>query len=123
MNMEAEFDEIKKRLASLEDRVMDLEFGSTPIDDHIALSLTVPDALRKTLFAVAKLGEATAVDVSKYTQRHRTMENRHLNELVRSGWLNEKRISKKKYYSLKRRVDQQQSVLEINKALDDLLGE
>ena len=123
MNMEAEFDEIKKRLASLEDRVMDLEFGSTPIDDHIALSLTVPDALRKTLFAVAKLGEATAVDVSKYTKRHRTMENRHLNELVRSGWLNEKRISKKKYYSLKRRVDQQQSVLEINKALDDLLGE
>lgn len=120
--------QINDRLASLESRLSNIESRFTPvIDDKMALFLTVPDTLRKSLFAVSQLESGTADDVSEITMRHRSIENKYLNELVRSGWLERERDGKKIYYKLKKAIDSKKSeyhiaVDELENKLDQLLG-
>ncbi len=107
------------RLASIESRVLGIESRFTPvIDDKMALFLTVPDTIRKSLFAVSQIKRGTADDVSEVTGRHRSIENKYLNELVRSGWLDKEREGKKIYYILKKKVGNTES--EYKNALDEL---
>ncbi len=119
--------DFEKRLLSLERRVDELESRLHPVvEDRVALFLTVPDTLRKSLFAVSELSQATADDVCRRTCRHRSIENKYLNELVRAGWLTRKRIGKKVYYSPQKRKEGQSSIVaetidELDKKLEEIL--
>lgn len=122
------FKALEKRLLSLERRMEEIESRLHPIvEDQVALYLTVPDSLRKSLFAVSELSKATADDVCIRTGRHRSIENKYLNELVRAGWLNRERIGKKVYYSLRKKKEEKsqeviESIDELDKKLADILG-
>ncbi|MDY0386223.1 MAG: hypothetical protein RBT65_03660 [Methanolobus sp.] len=99
-------DDMNERLKSLELRIIELESRNFPqIDDKMAVFLTVPDSIRKSLFAVSKLKSCTADEVSAITGRHRSIENKYLNELYRAGWLERERKGKKIYYSLSNKTD------------------
>jgi len=96
---------LEERLNDLESRILRIEGRLNPaVDDRMASFLRIPYKIRRSLFAVAQLGEGTAVEVGMITDRHMSLENRYLNELVRSGWLERKRIGKKIYYCLKKTV-------------------
>lgn len=120
--------DINDRLKSLELRIADLEARNSPaINDKMAVFLTVPDSIRKSLFAVSKLTSCTADEVSEVTGRHRSIENKYLNELYRAGWLERERKGKKIYYSLSQKVDNKSNeywsaVEEVESKLDQLLG-
>jgi hypothetical protein len=120
--------DLDDRLRQLESRVIEVEMRSSPpIDDKMAMFLTVPDSIRKSLFAVSSLVLCTADEVSGITGRHRSIENKYLNELYRSGWLKRDRKGKKIFYSLKKRLDAEKheceaAVEEIESKLDQLLG-
>ncbi len=119
--------DLEKRLLLLEQRVDELESRLHPaVEDRVALFLTVPDTLRKSLFAVSELSQATADEVCRRTGRHRSIENKYLNELVRAGWLTRKRIGKKVYYSPQKRKEGQSSIVaetidELDKKLEEIL--
>lgn len=114
-------DDINVRLGTLEQRISSIESRFSPVvEDKIALFLTVPDTIRKSLFAVSHLEKGTADEVSAFTGRHRSIENKYLNELVRSGWLGRERVGKKVYYYLKKSVDSPKS--EYHSAVDELEG-
>jgi DNA-binding transcriptional ArsR family regulator len=120
--------EINDRLKSLELRIAELESRNSPhVNDKMAAFLTVPDSIRKSLFAVSKLTSCTADEVSDVTGRHRSIENKYLNELYRAGWLERERKGKKIYYSLSNKVDNKNNehwsaVEEVENKLDQLLG-
>ncbi len=120
--------DLEKRLQSLEHRVEEIESRLHPVvEDKVAMFLTVPDSLRKSLFAVSELSTATAEDVCKRTGRHRSIENKYLNELVRTGWLTRQRIGKKVHYSPRKKKDQESSLVEetideLDKKLEEILG-
>jgi regulator of replication initiation timing len=122
------FKALEKRLLSIERRIEEIESRLHPIvEDQVALYLTVPDSLRKSLFAVSELSKATADDVCIKTGRHRSIENKYLNELVRAGWLKRERIGKKVYYSLRKKKEEKspeviESIDELDKKLEDILG-
>ena len=121
-------DELNCRLDLLEQRISNIESRFNPVvEDKMALFLTVPDTIRKSLFAVSHLERGTADDVSAFTGRHRSIENKYLNELVRAGWLGRERVGKKVYYYLKKAVDSPKSeyhsaVDELEDKLESLLG-
>jgi hypothetical protein len=54
----------------------------------------LPDHLRKTYLTVASKGECSATDVSVSTGRCRAVESNYLNQLVRQGWLSQRRVGK-----------------------------
>ncbi|MBN2111105.1 MAG: hypothetical protein JW705_08500 [Methanosarcinaceae archaeon] len=120
--------DIDRRLRSIESRLSKLEsYSSPPIEDKMAVFLTVPDSIRKSLFAVSKLESCTADEVSLVTGRHRSIENKYLNELYRGGWLERERKGKKIYYSMKKKAAQEKdnywsAVEEVEDRLDQLLG-
>lgn len=128
INTSTHLKDLEKRLILLERRVEDIESRLNPvIEDKVALFLTVPDSLRKSLFAVTELGNATADEVCERTGRHRSIENKYLNELVRAGWLVRQRVGKKVYYSPRKRKEMESSVVEetideLDKKLDEILG-
>ncbi|WP_333787193.1 hypothetical protein [Methanomethylovorans sp.] len=128
INIIALLNDLDDRLKLLESRVTEVEMRSSPpIDDKMALFLTVPDSIRKSLFAVSSLVSCTADEVSEITGRHRSIENKYLNELHRSGWLKRDRKGKKIFYSLKKKLDGERhecisAVEEIESKLDQLLG-
>jgi regulator of replication initiation timing len=117
----------ERRLQSLEHRVEEIESRFNPIvEDKVALYLTVPDSLRKSLFAVSALSKATADEVCARTERHRSIENKYLNELVRAGWLKRERVGKKVYYSYLKKKEQESpevigSIDELDRKLEEIL--
>jgi DNA-binding transcriptional ArsR family regulator len=128
INVIALLNDLDDRLRQLESRVAEVELRSSPpVDDKMAMFLTVPDSIRKSLLAVSTLGSSTADEVSEITGRHRSIENKYLNELYRSGWLKRDRKGKKIFYSLKKRLDSDKkqyvsAVEELESKLDQLLG-
>jgi DNA-binding transcriptional ArsR family regulator len=128
INVIALLNDLDDRLRQLESRVAEVELRSSPpVDDKMAMLLTVPDSIRKSLLAVSTLGSSTADEVSEITGRHRSIENKYLNELYRSGWLKRDRKGKKIFYSLKKRLDSDKkqyvsAVEELESKLDQLLG-
>lgn len=118
----------ERRLQSLERKVEEIESRFNPIvEDKVALYLTVPDSLRKSLFAVSALTKATADEVCARTERHRSIENKYLNELVRAGWLKRERVGKKVYYSyLKKKEEESPEIIgsidELDRKLEEILS-
>jgi len=119
---------LEKHIEALESRILKLELSSSSqIDDKMAVFLNVPDSIRKSLFAVSKLESCTADEVSSITGRHRSIENKYLNELYRAGWLERNRKGKKIYYSMRNRSlaekdEYWSAVEEVESKLDQLLG-
>lgn len=76
-----------------------------PIDEtetdslDVMTLLSLPDHLRKTATVVSSIGRGTAEEISKRTTRARAVESGYLNQLVRMGYLNKKRIGRNVVFS------------------------
>ena len=90
LNAQEEFLERLSNKSFLEDFVQ-------PAPDMMTL-LSLPGALRKTVMACYKLGEATAEDLSRETERLRAVESACANQLVRMGFLSKRRDGRKVYF-------------------------
>lgn len=67
--------------------------------DVMAL-LSIPDHLRKSALAIVRLGKATAADVAEETGRSRAIESAYLNQLVRMGYLENRREGRTVYFQV-----------------------
>jgi len=66
----------------------------------ISILLRLPDHLRKTMLALAKLVEARADEVADITQRARAIESGYLNQLVRLGYVKKVRKKHQIYFTI-----------------------
>ena len=62
--------------------------------------LKLPDSLRRTMFVMGRLGEATTERVARETGRSRSVESIHLNQLERMGYLEKYRKGRKIYFRI-----------------------
>lgn len=79
--------------------VKELEGLKVKVD--VGRLLRLPDHLRQTFIALAKVGEGTAEDVSNITGRARAIESAYLNQLTHLGYAVKKRKGKKVYFTVK----------------------
>ena len=61
---------------------------------------SLPESLRRTLSAITRLRVATSKDVARLTGRSRSVENIHLNQLERMGYLEKFRKGRKVYFKI-----------------------
>jgi len=61
----------------------------------------LPDHLRKTVRALMDLGEATAEEICKETDRSRSLESAYLNSLKTMGYVEKTRKGQLVYYKIK----------------------
>ncbi|MDH7556921.1 MAG: hypothetical protein ACQXXL_07890 [Candidatus Methanosuratincola sp.] len=77
------------------------EESELPADGlDISILLRLPDHLRKTMLALAKLIEARADEVANITQRARAIESGYLNQLVRLGYVKKVRRKHQIYFTI-----------------------
>jgi len=62
--------------------------------------MRLPDSLRRTMFAMRKLREATTSEVARETGRSRSVESIHLNQLERMGYLEKFRRGRRIYFRI-----------------------
>jgi hypothetical protein len=74
------------------------QYTDLPLD--VVSLLSLPDHLRKSAIIVAKLGEASSMDVSRESQRARALESGYLNQLVNMGYLKKRRKGRDVYFSI-----------------------
>jgi hypothetical protein len=91
MNIRYRLDDLEKSFSN---------WNPQPLDVRDTKLLLLPDHLRKTYMTVASKGECDATIVSNFTGRCRAVESNYLNQLVRMGWLNKRRISKTMHFRL-----------------------
>lgn len=60
--------------------------------------MNLPDSLRKTMIAIAKLKEATPEEVAQQTNRTRGLENIYLNQLERMNYIEKIKKGKRVYF-------------------------
>lgn len=65
------------------------------LEPDIMSLLSLPNALKKTVIALYKLGDATAEDLARETKRLRPVESSAANQLVRMGFLRKRREGRK----------------------------
>jgi hypothetical protein len=92
-------DQIFKEMMNVRQRLDNIEnnfssWNPQPVQVPESSLIKLPDHLRKTYVVVATKGECDAVQVSNHTGRCRAIESNYLNQLLRMGWLNKRRISK-----------------------------
>jgi hypothetical protein len=68
------------------------------LEPDMVTLFSLPSALRKTVIALYKLGEATAEDLARETNRLRAVESSAANQLVRMGFLTKRREGRKVYF-------------------------
>ncbi len=92
-------EDIRRGLPASYKKMAEVESAlSTGVLDAVTL-LSVPDHLRRTLVALAKLGgEATSEDVAKTTGRARAVESAYLNQLATLGYVIKERRGRKVYF-------------------------
>jgi predicted transcriptional regulator len=91
---------IEKRLERIE-RILRLrDHGSEEqrFQASVEAAFELPDSLRRTIFALMEMGEATAEEVAEKTGRTRSIETIYLNQLVRMGFLSRERRGRKIYF-------------------------
>lgn len=71
------------------------------LDPDMLSLMGLPSALRKTVIALYKLGNATAEELSSETKRLRAVESAAANQLVRIGFIGKKREGRKVYFYIK----------------------
>ncbi|MEM4706414.1 MAG: hypothetical protein QXW27_02605 [Candidatus Methanomethylicaceae archaeon] len=86
----------KEILAMLKEK----EISKETLELDASLLLRLPDHLRKTMMALAKLVKARAEDVAKITGRARAVESGYLNQLVRMGYVKKVREGYEVYFSI-----------------------
>ena len=64
--------------------------------------LNLPDHLRSTAQSLMSIGEGTAVDISKATQRSRSLESLYLNTLTNMGLVEKHMEGQTVHYRIKR---------------------
>ena len=89
---------LRQRLDDIENNFSNL--NPPPIQIAESKLISLPDHLRRTFVVVASEGECDAVVVSNSTGRCRAIESNYLNQLLRMGWLNKRRISKTVFFRL-----------------------
>ncbi len=67
----------------------------------VSILLKLPDHLRKTMLALAKLIEGRADEVSQLTGRARAIESGYLNQLVRLGYVKKVRRKHQIFFVLR----------------------
>jgi hypothetical protein len=92
-------DQIFKEMMNVRQRLDNIEtnfsnWNPQPVQIPESTLIALPDHLRKTFVVVATKGECDAAQVSNNTGRCRAIESNYLNQLLRMGWLNKRRISK-----------------------------
>jgi ribosomal 50S subunit-associated protein YjgA (DUF615 family) len=113
MRIKMSLEEIKKEIIDIKkmlEEIMVLQkeilerFKEESISEEIPLDasllLRLPDHLRKTMIALAKLVKAKADDVAKITGRARAIESAYLNQLARMGYVKRERIKREVYFSI-----------------------
>lgn len=88
----------RKILQKLEGKKSETSSKDTELDAWLLLRL--PDHLRKTMMALAKLVEARADEVARITGRARAIESGYLNQLVRMGYVKKVRKKHQIYFSV-----------------------
>jgi hypothetical protein len=75
---------------------------NNPTEDglDVGILLRLPDHLRKTMLALAKLIEGRADEVSEITGRARAIESGYLNQLVRLGYVKKIRRKHQIYFAI-----------------------
>jgi len=68
------------------------------LEPDMVTLFSLPSALRKTVMALYKLGEATAEDLARETKRLRAVESSAANQLVRMGFLSKRREGRNVYF-------------------------
>jgi ArsR family transcriptional regulator, lead/cadmium/zinc/bismuth-responsive transcriptional repressor len=92
-------DQIFKEMLNVRQRLDNIEnsfssWNPQPVQVPESSIIKLPDHLRKTYIVVANKGECDAAQVSNHTGRCRAIESNYLNQLLRMGWLNKRRISR-----------------------------
>lgn len=111
-------DELSKRLQRIEEKIDSiiklLEKQSPEVDVSVlplkvnslnssqvnVYLLKLPDTLRLSMVAMIKLKEATTSGVAQETNRSRSVESIHLNQLERMGYLEKYRKSRKIFFRI-----------------------
>lgn len=100
--LEEELQHLRQRIDQLENiRPIQREVATRPITPETALELdllNLPDNLRKTMLALARLREATPEEVAQHTNRTRGLENIYLNQLEMLGHIEKVKRGKRVYY-------------------------
>ena len=101
MSLEETLRRIEKKLEKIEAEINKMRhqmFEGIKVNEKPLLSL--PDHLRKTAIGLIKVGQGTASDVSRITNRARAVESGYLNQLEREGLVKSFRKGRRKIFSL-----------------------
>ena len=93
------FDQIFREMLNIRLRLDGLESAVSgwrvvPLEVSGSDLMCLPDHLRRTFLVVASRGECSAVVVAGVSGRCRSVESCYLNQLVRMGWLDKRRVSR-----------------------------
>lgn len=90
-------DEIARKL----DQILELQNRQLGVRASVPTTLaSLPDHLRKTAYAIATMGEATAKQVASETRRTRAAESDYLNQLASRGFLKKQRKRRDVYFQV-----------------------
>jgi len=94
--------EIKETLRNLDRKINKLEAHQySAVPSFVPGTLwSLPEHLRKSMEAIATLGEATAQQLSEKTGRSRAAESDYLNQLVGRGFLKKQRRGKEMIFQI-----------------------
>jgi DNA-binding transcriptional ArsR family regulator len=101
MRLEETLRRIERKLEKIEAELTELKAQTAKgmvANDRQLISL--PDHLRKTALGLRRVGEGSAVDVSRCTNRARAVESNYLNQLERQGLVRSRRVGRRKIFSL-----------------------
>ena len=103
MNLEETLRRIERKLEKIEVEINEMRrqmLDNIVVDKNRLISL--PDHLRKTVIGVMKVGQGTASDICRYTNRARAVESNYLNQLERQGFLKSFRKGRRKIFLLEK---------------------
>lgn len=99
--------QIQLNLRQIESKETTPKIESNRLDSNAILEINLmnlPDSLRKTMIAIAKLKEATPEQVAEETNRTRGLENVYLNQLEMLGHIEKVRRGRRVFYRVLRVV-------------------
>jgi len=99
--LEETVQQIRERVEQLETRPPQRREGTNQLTPQAILEIdlmNLPDSLRRTMLAIAKLKEATPEEVAEETNRTRGLENLYLNQLERLGHIEKVKRGRRVHY-------------------------
>lgn len=102
-SLSGKFDRMMEMQQALVPKSKQMQPSVSELPLDVTTLLSLPDHLRKTAMAIARIGEATATQIAKETGRVRAVESDYLNQLVSMGHLAKRRKGRDVYF----RVEEQ----------------